>query len=278
MGTCRRGQRWRLLLIHRYASFTSFNVEDYISHANDPSEWEKYPSLAFSTLSSFQDIPASSPLAAFKPHLKAPPQLSNVPFNPPLSEDECINTSLHIELVTWTIPAHLDPTVHVPQAEIFETIRQFFTVFLYGIACAGPGDLYQTKRGWVAGCPDTYQPSVEEPSEKTHMFLLFWKNRAAEERFKDPKGRSFLWGAGRPGDTREREGDFWEKTFPAWQKHLEGEGMKSENLHLRFYSSSGILSAYEESRNAAEAEPVHRHKDTIEIFHAKMAEMKYPYV
>ena len=43
------------------------------------------------------------------------------------------------------------------------------------------------------------------------------------------------------------EAAFWEKTFLAWQKELEAQGMINESLHLRF--SSG-LEGHDTSRDS----------------------------
>ena len=141
---------------------------------------------------------------------------------------------MSIELLTWTIPPHLDPTFHIPHAKRFEELRQLFYLFNNSTGCAQRGDLIWFKRGWVA-CLDTNYPSKEEPSVKTHVFVLFWKSREDELRFKDPAGKTFIWGCDMSWNTCEREGNFWEKVFVGWQKEWEELGMRSQSLHLRVH-------------------------------------------
>lgn len=200
--------------------------------------WERHPPTAFRSLASLQGVEPVSPLSALNAYMKSVPQLWNIPFNGPLhqigspsGQEKFILTGENksIELISWTIPAHLDPTYHTSYAEQFEYLGFVFSRFDQIVGCYGPGDMLNCKRGWVAGCQDSFLPSKEEPSEKTHLFLLFWKGKEEERKHKDPDQRTFS-----PDMWREDD-DFWERWFLDLQRDWETQGMTTSSLHLRFF-------------------------------------------
>ena len=97
------------------------------------------------------------------------------------------------------------------------------------ITSASPGDLVACERGWVMQLGD----KLVEPCEKTHIFLLYWKNSEAERLYKDPDERTYRYGSGCRRSNTDPNG-FWERRYLDLQREWTGQGLRATSVHLNF--------------------------------------------
>ena len=189
--------------------------------------WQRFPPSQF--LDSQALEPGSKLFTLLGPALLHATQLLHVPFDPPFLKPVRQRFPRPIELITWTIPPCLDPTVYHSHAETFTSIDFMLSHLDDYSGCAGPGDLIACERSWVIQANE----NMEEPSEKTHIFLLFWKDAECERRFKDPDERTFRYGSGGRRSSTEPN-DIWERQFLDLQREWTRHGLKATSVHLTF--------------------------------------------
>ena len=189
--------------------------------------WQRHPSAAFSSVESFVSLTKSSAKTASMTMLAPQTSLWNVPFTTSLRKEALSRRKAPVELVAWDIPAHLDPTFHQACAKEFAGLNYPFGLIREWIGCDGPGDLMWCLRGWAT------QNENVEPSDRSHVFLLFWRSTETQARYKDPNQPTFLHGRG-GSRTGEVGDDFWERTFVALQERWQAKGMTVTNTNLMF--------------------------------------------
>lgn len=188
--------------------------------------WERHPSVALSTVDSLIELIQSSATTGSVPLSASQIGLWNVPFTVSLTRNALYYHKAPIELVIWDIPAPLDPQYHHNRAEEFAGLDYPFGLISSWRGRDGPGDLMQCLRGWKM------LNEEQEPCERTHVFLLFWKSEEAQGRFKDPEQRTLIHGRGGSA-FNEGSGDFWEKNFVALEKKWHSQGMTARSFNLR---------------------------------------------
>ena len=190
--------------------------------------------------------------------LSCPAQITHVPFhNPKLLPPTRDNSDNSIELITWHIPAHMDPAFDHHLARELNALLHWMDTLWHSVTCStgfGKCDLGCLVRGWsissreLAAIADSVEvvqdermekkvsafslrldrdPKLDYPTSRTHFFLLCWQSQDVEARFKDPTQPSF------GGFGFECESNGWEDHFERFQKDWVQNGMKVEQCHLK---------------------------------------------
>lgn len=137
------------------------------------------------------------------------------------------------EILTWTIPSHLDPTYHNKTAVPFDALDRFLSSKgrsgQFGTRGRLNRELGSHSRGWMFySDPEanklSLSASTQDPSEKTHIFVFNWVDPEKEIRCKSDSSLE---------DNAQGRADSWKLNFTALQQEWEEKGMRTESLHLK---------------------------------------------
>ncbi|KAL8895319.1 MAG: hypothetical protein Q9192_003712 [Flavoplaca navasiana] len=130
------------------------------------------------------------------------------------------NEKWSCELITWTIPPHLDPTYHQIPAHQFDSLGKHLDRCETTSTSFEPRDLAGSYRGWGFPLSQDLKSATVEPNEKTHLFFFIWANAEKERKWKDGTSTDALYVS-------------WDENFMKLQREWEAMGMRTESLHLR---------------------------------------------
>ena len=193
--------------------------------------WEKFPPPIF--LDSQALHPDHSPLLpVVGPALQSTAELYHVPFDRPMTRMGTSYNGLSIELISWQIPSSLDPTFYRAYAKRFLSLEYMFSGLDEHPACVGPGDLVDCERGWTI----QRTQGAYEPCDKTHIFMLFWKSKEDELRYKDSQEPSYDEGCHGGPRSIETHPDIWKRWYLDLRNDWASYGLSVKSVHLRFFN------------------------------------------